>query len=858
MLKAEFLIGEQLENEWSGIYGYKPDDITSQTEMFVTIRVAVAKDEFSLENIAKILLDELQASYYENNKDYDDKVEKLEESIWKMKSKMEYILSREPALSEYGLDIEMAVAIFDEGILYLAVIGESKIFIQRADKFVEISKGLVDASMRGFFKSGSIELKEEDKLCLATSKAATKGSVAIQLALSELDISKLDELKENSGIACLVLGDENLPWATKANEELVMSNDQLVEETVELKNGKLMANEDEPSALSLQPSEGEEKSELQITNDELRMKNEESLDEQANNNLEVKPEEKANVEYGEDVEAMRESENISMKDKAKQMFTSGLAFGKDKFQLGTSKIKALMTRNKGEDDSDIDDEPRFSHIQTAEEGEMEYQNDESRNVKDRVFTTAKTAASKTKGAWNNTVGAHFKNNKKTYATIFQTIIDKIKEISGDIMAVFKREIVGSGDRRDKYLRGKRMRRNRVILVVVIVVLIVVIFIGFRNAEDARKKQEQVDAARAQITAFENKLSTLSPQILQARTEGEQKKTLLLGELQKLTNDINLQKRNGLFVDELDNLAKDVSEKQDDLLLVVPVTDPKILVDIGKNYPDATLSDIVYSNGSIFISDSARGAVYRVASTGLGAQPQVYVTGLVQPYLLVRNVDGNIVFFDNDTTTSIGKFSFNQEQAVTRFPGLPPSSVGKPIEAALYDGNDALYELRQTNKQLFRRNKDGDGYVPGGAAPSTDPETEWRTDPDFGSAVDISVPRNIYILIKNQGLKRYFAGGENDIAYETYTNFMRSDFEAIKQGTALDVADGNIVIGDPVNRRVLLFKYEDGDAAKINFVKQYAYRGTDSTTFSDIDEVVVVQSENTIYVLDGGKVVKLDM
>lgn len=838
MLKAEFLIGKQLDNEWSGIYGYKPEDLESSSEMFVAIRVAVAKDEFSLENIAKILLDELQASYYENSQTYEDKVERLEASIWKMKSKMEYILSREPALSEYGLDIEMAIAVFEEGILYLAVIGESKIYIQRGEKFVEISKGLVDASMRGFFKSGSIELQESDKIGLATSKAATRGSVALQLGLNDLDVSKLEELKNTSGVACLILADESLDWATAVEEE-----PEAKEVDIESGDPELVAE----TAVGTMIEEEESAEDISVG------KVDQLINSRVQSNLPA--DELGEGEYSESVDEMRQEP--PMKERLQALFNKGKGFAKDKFQQASDKVKEFRNRGGEVVENDVDSEPRFTNVQD-EESEVEemYPATES-NVKDRVLTTVRGVASKTKDTYNNTVGAHFKNNQKTYARAIGGVGDRIKAVIQFIVDWFKREIIGTNDRRDKYMRGKKMRRNRVLLAVAIVVLVAVVFIGLRNAEENRRKQEQIDAAKAQITTFQNKLNSLSPQVLQAKTEGEQKKTLLLTELQKLTSDINVQKKNGLFTDELDKLAKDVQVKQDDLLLVVPVTDPKIVVDIGKNFPDATLSDIVYSNGGVFISDSARGVVYRVASTGIGAQPQIYATGLVQPYILVRNVDGDIIFYDNDTTSSIGKIKFNQEQSITRFQGLPPSSIGKPNESALYDGNNALYEVRQTNKQLFRRTQDGDGYIAGGAAPSTD-DTNWRTDSDFGTALDLSVPRDIYVLIKNQGLKRYFAGGDSDITFETYANLLRTDFEALKQGTSLDVADGNVVIGDPVNRRVMLFKYEDGDAAKLNFVKQYVYKGSDSTTFSDIDEVVVVQSENAIFVLDGSKVIKLDM
>ncbi|MEO6728418.1 MAG: hypothetical protein ABIM99_00695, partial [Candidatus Dojkabacteria bacterium] len=424
--------------------------------------------------------------------------------------------------------------------------------------------------------------------------------------------------------------------------------------------------------------------------------------------------------------------------------------------------------------------------------------------------------------------------------------------------IFKEEIIGTNDRRDRVMRAKRRRRNRIILAIVVVILIILIYTGLKNADESRQKQQRIDNATSQVSNLKNKLSSLTPQILQAKNGPEDKKTQLLTELQKLSSDIANQKKDGLFVDDLESLSKQVQSRQDDLLLVSAITDAKVITDVGKNFPDAVLSDLAYSTGNLFISDSARGVVYKVASTTLNGQPAAYATGLTQPYLLVRNVDGDIVFYDNDTTSTIGKFSAAGDPTVLRFPGLTPASVGKPMEAALYDGNNALYEVRQTTKQIFRRNQDGGGYVAGGAAPSTDPATDWRDDGEFATALDISAPSDLWVLIKGQGLRRYSSGGDNTLTFDSFSNLLKADFEALKNGSSSDVADGNIVVADPVGRRILLFKFDDSDSGKINFTKQYVYRGTDSTTFSDLDEVVVVQSESAIYVLDGTKVIKLDM
>ncbi|MFS8130701.1 MAG: hypothetical protein ACMG57_01850 [Candidatus Dojkabacteria bacterium] len=843
-IKAEYLIGKQKENEWSGVYGYRPEEGDSKSEMFVTVRIAVEKDEYSLENIAKILLDELQGSYFNPKKEFTDNIEKLEDSVWKMKSKMEYVLSREPSLSEEGLDIEMAISVVEENVVYLAVVGESKIFIKRGNKFVELSKGLVDANNMGFFKTGSIEIKEDDRICLGTSKSIEKGEFIIQETLEELNIAKLKDLEAITGAAFLILGDESLPWAIPQSEmpkeENAMVDQDLTEEMSDI--------EAQPVSKSLDHLVEEDTEDPDMIDQ----------DEAEGMPIIANPtDENVYIEEAKGNKYLNKAKELGGKLKLKSAALVSQAASKVKSLRKSDSVESThetFTIEDGEEQSE--DKNYTSYVMDENEENTTIVKEDTRMS--NIANKANLAKNSVVRTFQNKILPGLKRNNSTFMVILKNIGAKLKVVLDQLVGIFKEEIIGTNDRRDRVMRAKRRRRNRIILVIVVIVLLVLIYTGIKNADDSRQKQQRIDNATSQVANLKNKLSSLTPQILQAKNGPEDKKTQLLTELQKLTSDIALQKRDGLFVDDLDNLSKQVQSRQDDLLLVTAITDPKVVTDVGKNFPDAVLSDIAYSTGNLFISDSARGVVYKVSSTALNAQPQAYATGLSQPYLLVRNVDGDIVFYDNDATSTIGKFSAAGDPTVLRFPGLTPASVGKPIEAALYDGNNALYEVRQTSRQIFRRNQDGGGYIAGGAAPSTDPDTDWRDDPDFANALDISVPRDIWVLIKSQGVKRYLGGGDNTLTFDSYTNLLKADFDSMKNASSMDVADNNVVVSDPVGRRVLLFKYDDSDDAKLNFVKQYVYRGTDSTTFSDLDEVVVVQSESAIYVLDGTKVIKLDM
>ena len=93
-LKPLFVVGKNNEKEWAGVYGYRPDDSIDSSELYAVIRVGSLSTTMPLEQIAKMLLDELQHSFYNQTDNKDDYIVRLENAAWKMKSQMDVIISR--------------------------------------------------------------------------------------------------------------------------------------------------------------------------------------------------------------------------------------------------------------------------------------------------------------------------------------------------------------------------------------------------------------------------------------------------------------------------------------------------------------------------------------------------------------------------------------------------------------------------------------------------------------------------------------------------------------------------------------------------------------------------------------------
>jgi hypothetical protein len=840
--KVEFIVGKQTKNNWAGVFGYKPDNkmiFEHLGEMFAVTKLSTDSENASLESIAGLLLDYLQEKYFDKENEQIDSLIRLEDAVWGMRSHLESILSREEDISNKGLDLEMAVVVVVKDVMYCIVIGESKIYIKRDSSFVDVASVLIDANMMGFLKSGSLQLDSNDRIILATSKSVEDGTTLLEQTLESLDITKLGVLKEEIGVGILAIVGNNLEWKIQADEEVVDS-------------------------VSIEPVENNDEEESFIKDSQIETFFNEGISG-----------DKSDLADSEDSIIPASTimpQNVPLPSlKNESTFKSLFNKSKEKLQKNYS-----VAKNKFKSDGDVyqsseptDGEPiRYS---TIVENNAEFNSDDSNKDSTSIVTSLKNFIQKVittlQKFWHNNLKKHFTNNK-TYATILRNIANRIREIIEKLVDLFKREIIGvGGNRRDMYMRKERTKRNRRIFVIVVLVLGIALFLLIRNAKNQKEFNEQVEARKNQINQIDSRVNGLAPQVQEASTQGEDKKNLIISELDKATSDIDqlkkdpfVNKNTEVFSQEiarLNSLLTKIQNNKDSVLLITPLTEAPIVSDIGKVYPDASLTDIEYSNGNIYVTDSAQGFIYKFNAGELDVRAESFITGLSSPRLLIRNVNGEVIFYDSDPSSAIGKISESTPGTVTRYPGLTEANIGSVKEVGLYTGNDALYEIHQNHQQIFKRTKVGEEYEGGGVLFTPDAETNWRSDPDFGSAIDISVPYEIYALIQGKGLKRYLAGEDNTLGYESFVNFTQNDYNSLQSATCIDARGNFLVVGDSTNKRVMLFEIEPEGEKRIRFVKQFVYRGDDKV-FNQINEVVLDEVNRKIFVLDGAKVIRLDM
>ncbi len=917
-IKADFITGKQSFGNWAGVYAFVPESGESK-EMFVSIRISVESDEFNLENAGKLLLDELQGIYFSDKKAYSDQVNRLENALWKMKGKMDYILSKEQSLMEKGLDIELAVCVYDDVFAYTAVIGESKIKIYREEKLIDISDALSDAANSGFFKTGSLELDPEDRIFLITSKAAREFSdKEIETGARLLDLGRLRASYPDSseGTAAVMIYKEGA--TALAVEENIQANDQGMQATQSVDGASEDRKMDggtygdqnissgateavsqtvsEVTTIAMMGEKAKQFSRVAKTNlvkagnftigklKVFRNKVEDYRNKRngvAMNDESINDEEVMSNDMGDEIEpvAQRVSNTVAPQLSDSRFYDESEDEMEQPVVAPVQNMETPVQDFEPEYDTEGNLIPQYKPFKDEEEDlSVNEVNSDTEEIYDDVYeevqdepvaqfgaSTMRQSQKAPQGSRFDSVKGSFNNvNKEKLSGIVAKALDLLKRLGSMLLELtlwlielFKKEILGVGEnRRDRLSRAKRRRRNRIILVAVVIILFLIISNSIRTAQDARFQQELLDTARTKVSEFQNTHTSLDANIQTAKASGDVAIQNLIADFDRLNAEVNVQKREGLLEEEFTTIQNDIQFSKDELLDIIAILTPQVLVDVGRSYPDANLADIEYSNGGIFISDQGRNVIYRVGTASLNGVAQSFVTGLTQPYALVRNVDGDIVFYDNDTTSALGIVDYESAE-VSRMPGLTPSSIGRVTESALYTGNDSLYEVRNSTTQIFKRDKSGSGYVNGGATQSGDFNSNWRVDSDFANAVDIAAPYEIYMLIKGQGIKRYFAREANTLTSDLFSNISQTDLAAVQNANSMDAVDSFVAVGDAANKRVLLFTIDDTPQKGLTLFKQFVYRGSENV-FNDLDEVVIVPSESSIYVLDNLKVIKLPL
>jgi hypothetical protein len=287
----------------------------------------------------------------------------------------------------------------------------------------------------------------------------------------------------------------------------------------------------------------------------------------------------------------------------------------------------------------------------------------------------------------------------------------------------------------------------------------------------------------------------------------------------------------LYVSDTKQLRNDISEGQDKLQKITRVSSDKPLGDFADELASATPTSLFWVDSKLYTFNPQTNAIVAMdsggATTVVSNQTQGignFVTGVAQSAdktILLATADAGIALFD----TKAGTLSKETIQL----------TGDKPSITALAAFGNRMYTYEPAVKNIVVYNKTLRGFSSG---------TPWITDTTFPAAnvKSFGVDGSVYTLQTDGSLRLLFKGAAADFTADSVSPNLASATKLFTNDSLKD-----LYILDSANKRVVIF-------TKKGLLVRQIFFATDA----DLQDVAVDDSETTLYVLDGSKVLTVPL
>lgn len=808
---TDFIASKPSKHNWSNVFGYRPETeelAKIYGEMYAVMSITTEM-EFDLSQIGGLLFDELYESYFKEGitkVSFND----FETAVYKVKQRIETILSRETELASKGVDFEMGVLIVKGEYLYGAIVGEPRLFIDRQGNFAEIAKSFIDSAADGFMRSGSLVLEPEDRILLSTNKLASQLERDGDVDGLLLDFSlRQYEPEEGAG---LIIG------YMLSEEPEVKVEPVVVDETPEMDEN----SEHEPDLLTQTVGDGlelgtEEDEEAPITAVSASVVPAVDRTEFLNRHRQNIADDEEGVEEDEDEIYDDEPSALAQKldDVKGRVFNFGRTLGAT-LQSKVSEAKGRYQEFKSDRQTLTGDEDDYEVAQNS------------------------VSAVSTATAAGGSIVDKIMASVKLFITKAQPVVG---EYADKLLSLFKNK-PGS---RGMYLRGNQPQYKWKTIIVVGAILLVVVVLVVRRRNEEIELARQVQAVETQISQLDSSWQQIKAEVvtLSIGNPPVDQKQQLLSQVDEINVEAKSLLSKKIQTSKLETLITDTDSAKDELLSIRKFTEPQLVTDLGVTFEGAQPADLAYAGGNIYIVDKAKGVIYRTG-TSLKSEASSFASGFTNPYLITQNKDGDLVVVDDNADSILATVVASSAQ-IKRSPGLSKAKLGTLSAIDVYDNNLALYSINPGKTALFKQENVGGNYqIPNDTTP-------WRRDADFASGVDIAVDFSIFTIIKGKGMVRYIA---NEPATYNAAGFVSEDVDALRNIVGFEITPTKLYMADPANKRVIVADRTDENT--FTFSEQFVYTGSDEKVFTEIKDIIVNEAAKHIFVLDGTRVIRLDM
>jgi hypothetical protein len=800
-LFTAYKFGKPTTKSWSGIFGYKPQ-IPAATdalgEMFAVLALA-SEMEFEFEHIGGLLFDELQNGYF-GDEDSNASIKQFEAAFAGVRRKIESLLTQERELANAGIDIQLAVVVLREDTLYAGVVGEAHIFIQRDGETNEVSSVLADPDLDGFMRIGSLRLQEGDRVMLATDNVDSHNSQEmIAGQMQELVVHHLDVARG----ATLLIGNGVEPELVE--EEPVT---EPIMETVET------ADETELTEVA------EEEDDVPQTN--------------------TRP-------------TFVKLPFLSRKTPAAPIL--------DAEETEFHAENAPVNQDYGWEDADQQVVPSElnDYAQYEDNDDEEYGEDQPSLI-NKILAKIKTVAA-TAGAKLAPLAGSLGQRAK--AALTKENLQNLSQQAGNMARGMQRGLsargIGNGrgvanagyDRTNyRNLRPVDPKRQRY-MIGLAVLLGLVIIVGIRQTIVENDRRAKLDALQSQANRLSAQLETLQANATSAAASSQpDPKQQVLAQVSEYQAELDQIRQSELLTTaltvQLDQISDSLAKAHNTTLKIKPFTDAQVVTNLAANFPGSQPTDIEFTENAVYVTDSARNVVYRMA-TSIGSQAVAVLTDLQQPYLLTVDTQKNLVVVDRNAQSAVGVMNISNN-SFRRIAGLGAERQGELTGIDIWANNRAIYAVNAARQSIVRQTPVGSNYQ------QPNYNSPWRKAADLAAAKDIHVDGSILTIISGQGLTRFLNNRPDQLVIR---GLMPEDEAAMRNIVAFDLTAKNLYVADAANKRVLVFARDTSDSKAFDFINQYTYRGNDEV-LSDVKDLVANGNDSQVFVLTGSQVIRIDL
>jgi len=817
VIQKKYFIGKSKHGIWSSVYTYKPSSLEVRKlrgEIFAVICLQGPKD-YDLPTVGNMLLDKFHETYFENKN--DSCLLALEKANIELGRYLQKFLENDKA-GDVGIDINFISMVVIKDLIYVVKLGGGKFMIYRHHELTDASELLRDPTMEGLIKEASLISQDNDVFFLGTNALTDE---LIKEELQEIaqnfnEQSLRNRLyKDESKIALIMVGlniDRNQPElideVAKKEEDIGGKEEQTLGDLIEEENKQdtiifepnnvVESNEELPEAVMPEEVTPEEVTPEEVTPEEVIPQ--EVIPQ------EVKQETEG-IQYPQEQETHVNNENKLKKN----IFNFNLikikvwSFGKT---IG-NKIKGVFNRQK-----------RF----TPQSNIL----DKKEVPETILFPPQKTET----------------QDLKTYQVILIKIKNGFIELLRGIKKLVWNNWLGFGNN-DIYLKSSVARQRKWgLLVVLVCVVLALLYFSVQGLIESQNQKKALELAQLHLDNAEKIISEVNFQadILAKATGSSERKNAEIQKLQNAQNELELARTAEKLADDIIAQEKIIQSIKDKFEKIILLTSLDYIVDFAGKFPNANVVDLVGRNKVLYVIDNKYGKLYSLDYSGTITE---IVDGLIEPRGLTMDDKGNLIVLDSETDKSI-VFINPQSKSINRMSATSNSKLSGVSQIEFYvlsNKESRIYLLNNVEKSIQYYSRIGSSY-------ST--LINRNTIEEITTAKDFQLfDGRIYLLMqKNMGLYRDYDKREDVI---NLVGLKEND--NILSATAIFIDGTYIYVGDPVNKRILVFLKGTPD---ITFVAQYVYRGEDQEVFSDIKEIYADKDNGKIFVLTNSKIISLNL